>query len=76
MTAVFETEAYKSIDGATYAPGKDTNGYAVFKLYSNQRGTTATTWLVMADRLTLEQATAEMERRVGRKLYPTIKQGH
>ena len=70
---VYSNQAHKSDKGAIYAPGKSTKGYKVYKLCKNYdgniRGAVRKSWRVVADGLTLEEAKALMEKRVGRKIY-------
>jgi hypothetical protein len=74
MATVYSKQAHKAADGTTYAPGKNDRGYyLVFKLCENYaghvRGGVSKTWRYIADGLSLDEAKALMEKRVGRKLY-------
>lgn len=73
MSQVFTKQARKSKRGVVFAPGKSDSGYLIFKLCENYdgqvRGGIRKTWRYVADRLTLEQAKAEFERRLGYKIY-------
>jgi hypothetical protein len=74
MTAtVYTNQAHKSDNGSVFAPGKSAKGYMVYKLCNNYdgnvRGGVRKTWRYVADGLTLENAKALMEKRVGRKIY-------
>lgn len=73
MGTVYTNQAHKSAKGTVYAPGKSAKGYMVYKLceeYDGRvRGGLRKTWRYVADGLTLEEAKALMEKRVGRKLY-------
>lgn len=73
MSEVYRAQAHKSAKGVVYAPGKSANGYMVFKLCENYaghvRGGVSKSWRYVADGLTLEEAKALMEKKVGRKLY-------
>ena len=70
---VYSNQAHKSDKGVIYAPGKSANGYMVYKLCKNYdgniRGGVRKSWRYVADGLTLEEAKALMEKRVGRKIY-------
>jgi hypothetical protein len=70
---IYTKQARRAASGTIYAPGKSARGYMVFKLCENYaghcRGGTAKTWRYVADGLTLDQAKAEFERRLGRKIY-------
>lgn len=73
MSQVFTKQARKSTKGVVFAPGQNESGYLIFKLCENYdgqvRGGIRKTWRYVADRLTLEQAKAEFEKRLGYKLY-------
>jgi hypothetical protein len=74
MTGTVYTKfAHKSAKGVIYAPGKSAKGYMVYKLceeYDGRvRGGLRKTWRCVADGLTLDEAKALMEKRVGRKIY-------
>jgi hypothetical protein len=70
---VYANQAHKSGKGDIYAPGKSAKGYMVYKLCKNYdgnvRGSARKTWRYVADGLTLDEAKALMEKRVGRKIY-------
>lgn len=70
---VYTNQAHKSAKGVVFAPGKSAKGYVVYKLCKNYdgdiRGGVRKTWRYVADGLTLEEAKALMEKRVGRKIY-------
>ena len=70
---VYINQAHKSDKGVIYAPGKSAKGYMVYKLCKNYdgniRGGVRKSWRYVADGLTLEDAKALMEKRVGRKIY-------
>jgi hypothetical protein len=72
-STVYVKQAYKSAKGAVFAPGKSAKGYVVYKLCENYdgniRGGVRKSWRVVANGLTLEEAKALMEKRVGRKIY-------
>jgi hypothetical protein len=73
MSEIYKNKAHKSDNGIWYAPGKNDRGYIVFKLCENYaghvRGGIAKTWCVIKQELSLDQAMALMEKRVGRKIY-------
>ena len=73
MTEIYKNKAHRSSKGVLYAPGKDDRGYVVFKLCENYaghvRGGIAKTWRVVKQELSLTEAMAVMEKRVGRKIY-------
>lgn len=73
MTRVFTKQAKKSKKGIVFAPGKNDRGYMIFKLCENYngrvRGGVEKTWRYVAENLSLDQAKAEFERRLGYKLY-------
>jgi len=70
---VYTNQAHKSAKGVVFAPGKSAKGYVVYKLCENYdgniRGSVRKSWRVVADGLTLEDAKALIEKRVGRKIY-------
>lgn len=70
---VFSKQARKSKKGVIYAPGMDSKGYMIFKLCENYdgqvRGGIRKTWRYVADRMTLDEAKAEFEKRLGYKIY-------
>lgn len=70
---VFSKQSHRSAKGVVFAPGQSAKGYMVYKLCENYsgsvRGGSTKTWRYIADGLTLEEAKALMEKRVGRKLY-------
>ncbi len=72
-STVYVNQAHKSAKGKVFAPGKSAKGYMVFALCENYngnvRGGKSKTWRSVADGLTLEEAKALMEKRVGRKIY-------
>lgn len=73
MAQVFTKQARKSSKGTVFAPGKSESGYLIFKLCENYdgqvRGGIRKTWRYVADRLTLEQAKTEFEKRLGYSIY-------
>lgn len=73
MAEVYTKQARKSAKGVIFAPGKNASGYMIFKLCENYdgsvRGGIRKSWRYVADKLTLEQAKAEFERRLGYRLY-------
>lgn len=75
MATVYTKKAHKSAKGVWFAPGKSEDGsYMVFKLCENYaghvRGGIAKTWRVSGEGLSLDEAKALMEKKVGRRLYP------
>jgi hypothetical protein len=72
-TTVYVNQAHKSANGVLFALGKSAKGYMVYKLCKNYdgsvRGGIRKTWRYVADGLTLEEAKALIEKRVGRKIY-------
>ncbi len=75
MAQVFTRQARKSSTGVVFAPGKSETGYLIFKLCENYnghaRGGISKTWRYVANKLTLKEAKAEFERRLGYKIYNT-----
>jgi hypothetical protein len=73
MAQVFTKQARKSTKGIIFAPGKNDRGYMIFKLCENYngrvRGGVEKTWRYVAENLSLDQAKAEFERRLGRSIY-------
>lgn len=75
MATVYTKQARKSAKGTVYAPGKCelTGTYLIFKLCENYdgqvRGGTRATWRYTDKGLTLDEAKAALEKRVGRKIY-------
>lgn len=73
MSTIYTKQARRSSKGVIFAPGKDEEGYLIFKLcenYSGQvRGGISKTWRYIAKGLTLEQAKALFEKRLGYKIY-------
>jgi hypothetical protein len=70
---VFTKQARKSVKGVWFAPGKDENGYIIYKLCENYdgqvRGGIRKTWRYVANKMTLEEAKALFEKKLGYKLY-------
>lgn len=73
MAEIYKNKAHKSAKGVWFAPGKNDQGYIVFKLCENYaghvRGGIAKTWRAVNQELSLFEAMTVMEKRVGRKLY-------
>lgn len=73
MAQVFTKQARASTKGIVFAPGKSDTGYLIFKLCENYdgkaRGGVSKTWRFVADKLTLDEAKAEFEKRLGYKIY-------
>lgn len=73
MVTVFTKQARKSNKGVIFAPGKSESGYLIFKLCENYdgqvRGGMRKTWRYVADKLTLDEAKALFEKRLGYKIY-------
>lgn len=70
---VYTKQARKSTKGVVYAPGTDSKGYMLFKLCENYdgkvRGGIRKTWRYVADGMTLDEAKALFEKRLGYKIY-------
>lgn len=76
MAQVFTKQARKSSKGTIFAPGQSADGsYMIFKLCENYdgqvRGGIRKTWRYVAEKMTLDQAKAEFEKRLGYKIYDT-----
>lgn len=58
---------------AKFAPGKDDKGYKVYKMCANYdgqvRGGIRHTWRLVADKMTLDEAKALLEKKTGVKMY-------
>ena len=75
MTTVFTKQARKSTKGVIFAPGKceRTGKYLIFKLCENYngqvRGGISKTWRYVAKDLSLDEAKALFEKKLGTTLY-------
>lgn len=73
---IFTKQAKRSTKGAIYAPGRVapySGSYSIYKLCENYdgmvRGGIRKTWRVVASGLSLGDAKALFEKKLGRKLY-------
>lgn len=76
MATVFTKQARRNAKGTIFAPGRDTatsGKYWIFKLCENYdgrvRGGMRKSWSYIARDLTLDEAKALFEKKIGTKLY-------
>ena len=73
MGQVFTDTAIKAKNGKVYAIGQSESGYLIYALCENYsghvRGGITKSWRYTKDRLTLDEAKAELNRLAGRTVY-------
>lgn len=73
MADIYVKQARKSAKGVIYAPGKSADGYLIFKLCENYAGHVpggiAKSWRYVARGLSLDEAKALFEKRLGYRVY-------